>query len=105
MARAKCIILDGVKDHIVPHIAEKNTTKEMRDTLTTFCQGTFVQQKMLLENQLLSYQLQKGEKIDLFLLRLQEIRDQLTSMGATPDQEFIVRIALNAVSEEWETFV
>ena len=23
MARAKCIILDGVKDHVVPHIAEK----------------------------------------------------------------------------------
>ena len=23
MARAKCIILDGVKDHVVPHITEK----------------------------------------------------------------------------------
>ena len=35
MAKAKCIILDGVKDHVVQHIAEKNTTKEMWDTLTT----------------------------------------------------------------------
>ena len=23
MAKAKCIIFDGVKDHVVPHIAEK----------------------------------------------------------------------------------
>lgn len=27
--KAKCMILDGVKDHVIPHIAEKNTTREM----------------------------------------------------------------------------
>ena len=64
-----------------------------------------MQQKMLLENQLQSYQMQKGEQIDLYLLRLQEIRDQLTSIGATLDKEFMVKTALNVVSEEWETFV
>ena len=35
MARAKCIILDGVKDHVVQHIAKKETAKEMWDTLKT----------------------------------------------------------------------
>ena len=35
MAKAKCIILDGVKDHVVQHIVEKDTTKEMWDTLKT----------------------------------------------------------------------
>lgn len=35
MAKEKFIILDGVKDHVVPHIVEKNMTKEMWDTLTT----------------------------------------------------------------------
>ena len=29
IARAKRLILDGVKDHIVPHIATKNTAREM----------------------------------------------------------------------------
>lgn len=29
MARAKRIILDGVKDHVVPHIAEKDTENAM----------------------------------------------------------------------------
>ena len=33
MARAKSIILDGVKDHVVPHIAEKETTYEMWEAL------------------------------------------------------------------------
>ena len=52
-----------------------------------------------------SYQMQKGEQIDVFLSRLKEIRDQLTSIGATPDQDLMVRTALNAVFEDWETFV
>jgi len=54
-AKAKCMILDGVKDHVVPHIAEKDTTREMSETLTTLYQGTCIQRKMLLENQLSQY--------------------------------------------------
>jgi len=36
---------------------------------------------------------------------LKEIREQLTSIGAMPYEEMLVRITLNAFSEEWETFV
>ena len=42
MAKANCIILDGVKDYVVPHIAEKETTKEMWDALKTLYQHTSV---------------------------------------------------------------
>lgn len=104
-AKAKCMILDVVKDHVVPHIAEKNTARKMWETLTTLYQGSSMQRKMLLENQLRQYQMQKGEEIDPFLLRLQGIRNQLTFVGSTPDPYFMVRTALNAISEEWETFV
>lgn len=50
-AKAKCMIIDEVKDHVVPHIAEKNIAREMWKALTTLYQGSFVQQKILLENQ------------------------------------------------------
>ena len=36
---------------------------------------------------------------------MKKIQDQMTSIGATPDQELMVRIALNTVSEDWEVFV
>jgi len=49
--------------------------------------------------------MKKGESIDTFLDGLNEIRDQLTSIGATLDQELMVRTTLNAVSEVWEVFV
>ena len=36
MAKEKCIILDGVKDHVVQHIAEKETEKETWDALKLY---------------------------------------------------------------------
>lgn len=43
MVKEKCIILDGVKDHVIPDIVEKNKLKEMWDTLTKFYHGTSMQ--------------------------------------------------------------
>jgi hypothetical protein len=31
-AKAQRLILDGVKDHLIPHLAEKKTTKEIMKT-------------------------------------------------------------------------
>lgn len=42
---------------------------------------------------------------DRSLGKLQEIWDQLTSIGATADQGLMERTALNAISKEWKTFV
>ena len=49
--------------------------------------------------------MKKGQSIDTFLGGINEIRDQLTVIGVTPDQELMVRTALNVVSEDWEVFV
>lgn len=40
MVWVKRLILDGVRDHIVSHIASKRTGREMRETLTTLYQGS-----------------------------------------------------------------
>ena len=98
-AYAKHFIMDGVKDHVVPHIAEKVTAHEMWVALTTFYEGRSIQRKMLLENQLRLFMMAKGEEIDPFLSRLQSIQDQLTGMGVKVDDDVMVRIALNAVTE------
>ena len=47
----------------------------------------------------------KAEEIVPFLFKLQGIRDQLVGIGATPYEGLLVRNALNAVSEDWETIV
>ena len=39
---AKRLIMDSIKDHIVPHIAEKRTTNEMWKSLTSLYEGKSV---------------------------------------------------------------
>ena len=69
MAKAKRVILDGVKDHMVCHVASRGTVKEMWDALATLHQGSSEQWKMYLE-QKLRFAQQKGECIDSFLTKL-----------------------------------
>ena len=73
MVRAKCIILDGVKDHVVPHIAKKETVFEMWEAIKNLYHHTSVQRRMFLENHMRSYQMKKGQTIDSFLRGLNEI--------------------------------
>ena len=65
--------MDGVKDHVVAHIAEKKMANEVWTSITTLYQGSSVQRKMLLENQRQMFQMHKGAEIDPFLFRLQTI--------------------------------
>ena len=90
MDKAKWMILDGVRDHIISHISGKNTTKEMWDTLFTLYQGTSEQRKMYLEEKLRCTKMQKGERIGPFLTTIQEIRDQLSAVGVAPQATELV---------------
>lgn len=73
MVKAKRLILDGVRDHVVCHITGKGKTKEMWDSLATLYQGSSEKRKMYLEEKLRSTRMEKGERIDPFLSKLQEV--------------------------------
>ena len=67
---AKQLIMDRIKDHIVPHIAEKKTTNEMWKALTSLYEGKSVQREMLLDIKMRSFMMTKGEDMEHFLFRL-----------------------------------
>ena len=62
--------MDGIKDHIVPHVAEKKTTNEMWKALTSMYEGKSVQRKTMLETQMRSFMMTKGEDIGAFSLQI-----------------------------------
>ena len=47
-AKTQRIILDGVRDHLIPHLAEKKTTKEMWDALKILYEAKNENHKMAL---------------------------------------------------------
>ena len=60
---------------------------------------------MYFQEKMRSSRMQKGEHIDLFLTKLQEILDSLAVVGSTPQPTEMVRPTLNSVLEEWQVFV
>jgi hypothetical protein len=59
MVRAKRIIVDSIKDHLISQVSSKNTPKEMFDALTRMYEGRKINQKMNLRTQLKNTKMQK----------------------------------------------
>jgi hypothetical protein len=48
----KRIIVDSIKDHLIPYVSSKNILKEMFDSLNRLYEGKKINQKMNLRTQL-----------------------------------------------------
>jgi hypothetical protein len=104
-AKAQRIILDGVKDHLIPHLAEKKTTKEMWDTLKNLFEAKNENQKMTLKDKLHDTKMGKGESVSFYLTRVVQVKDELAAVGEVISDLELVRIALKGFTKEWEVFV
>ena len=58
MIKAKTIIVDSIKDHLIPHVSSLKTPKEMFDALARLYEGKNINRKMTLRTQL------KGVKME-----------------------------------------
>ena len=104
-AKAQRIILDWVKDHLIPHLAKKKTTKDMWDTLTKLFEAKNENRKMALKDKLHSIKMKNDEGVASYLTRVTQVKDELAAVGETiPDLE-LVRIALKGFTKKWEVFV
>jgi len=68
--RTRLIILDGVKDAIMPHLSGKNNAHEMWMAIQNLFQNKNENRVLVLENKLKSTQMIKSESATLFLTRL-----------------------------------
>ena len=55
--KAKRVLLDFVKDHLIPHIFEKKTTKDMYDALVELYKSGITSYKLTLRHQLRSVEM------------------------------------------------
>jgi hypothetical protein len=68
--RAKRIIADSIKDHLIPYVSSKRTPKEMFDSLNKLYEGKKLNQKMNLRTQLNNTRMQRGESIQEYFSRI-----------------------------------
>jgi hypothetical protein len=103
--KAKRVLLDSVKDHLIPHISEKKTTKDMYDALVGLYQSGNASRKLILRHQLRSVEMSKSDTVASYLMRITQIRDQLVAIGEAVDDTELVNVALNGFPGSWEPFV
>ena len=96
-AKARRIILDGVKDHIVPHISELDTTKKMWDVILNLYQNATTNRKMILREKLKNTRMNQGENVTSYLTRLRLVKDELEAIQDSASDDKLVRIALNEI--------
>jgi hypothetical protein len=97
--------LDGVKDPLIPHLAEKKTTKEMWEALKNLYEAKNGNRKMALKDKLHSIKMTKGESVVPYLTWLAQVKDELVAVGEVISDSELVRIALEGFAKDWEVFV
>ena len=103
--KAKRIILDSIKDHIIPHVVGKDFAFQMWESLGNLYQSSNQNRKMVLREKLRSTKMSSGESVTSYLTRVSQVRDELAAVGAVVDSAELIRVALNGFSKSWESFV
>jgi hypothetical protein len=93
----KRILIDSVKDHLIPHIVELKTSKEMFDTLVGLFESKNTSRKLSLRNQLCCIMMTKSDSIATYFMEVSQLRNQLQAIGYTIDDEKLVTITLNGL--------
>ena len=63
LVKAKRIIADSIKDHLIPHVSSLKTPKQMFDALSWLYEGKNINRKMTLRTQLKNVKMQDSESI------------------------------------------
>jgi hypothetical protein len=83
MVRAKRIIANSIKDHLIPQVAYNNTLKEMSDSLTRIMN---INRKMNTRTQLNNIKMEKGETIHDYFSRISQFKEKLEAIGDNLDE-------------------
>ena len=103
--RAKRIIANSIKDHLIPYVSSKKTLKEMFDVLNRVYKGKNINRKMNLRTQRKNTRMQKGESIQEYFSRISQFKEQLEAIGDTIDEDELIMTALNGLTRPWDAFI
>lgn len=99
------IIIDAVKDHILPTISKLKTTYDMFMTIQNTYEINNTSRLLTLKQQLFHIKMNKWETITSYLMRISELKDWLSTIGNNVDDKELSLIALKGLPISWESFI
>lgn len=104
-AVAMRILMDSVRDHLVPIISNHESTKKMYDTLRNLFENENSSRILALKDQLRQSKFEKDDSISTYFVKLAQIRDQLAAIGETiPDRDMVLT-AMAGLPPDWALYV
>ena len=96
--------MDSVRDHLVPQISEKTTTRKMFKTLKKLFEHSSINVTLTLRNKLSNMKMTKSENIASYFMRIIELRDKLKSTRDNLEEMDLVMTALNGIPLSFGVF-
>jgi hypothetical protein len=77
---ATSIIVNSIKDHLIPYISHIDSSKKMYDALTNLFSVRNIGQVMSLKNELRNMKMNDDDSITSYFVRISQLRDQLQAI-------------------------
>jgi hypothetical protein len=101
---AMSIIVDSIKDHLIPYISHLDSSKKMYDALTNLFSVRNIGQVMSLKNELRNMKMNDDDNITSYFVRISQLRDQLQAIEEITSEKELVNIVLNGLPKTWDAF-
>jgi hypothetical protein len=101
---AMSIIVDSIKDHLIPYISHLDSSKKMYDALTNLFSVRNIGQVMSLKNELRDMKMNDDDIITSYFVRISQLRDQLQAIEEITSEKELVNIVLNGLPKTWDAF-
>jgi hypothetical protein len=98
------IILDSIKDHLIPYISLLDSSKKMYDALINLFLVINIGQIMSLKNELGDMKMNDDDSITSYFVKISQLRDQLQSIEEIISEKELVNIVLNGLPKTWDAF-
>jgi hypothetical protein len=103
--KAKRIVSNSVKDHLIPHIYELQIARKMYEALNKLYESKDISRNLTLRNKLRNMKMDNSESVTSYLMRVSQIRDQLAAIGDVISDKELVTTTLKGFPTSWIPFV
>jgi hypothetical protein len=103
--KAKRVLLESIRDHLIFHIDEKKYAKEMYYALVSLYQNKHTGRLLHLKHQLQVVKIFSEDMILNYLMKITQIQDQLAAIGEIVQNDELVNVALRGLPKSWKPFV
>jgi hypothetical protein len=104
VAKARRILLERVRDHIVSNLHGKATQYATWKDLKYLFQNNNDHRKLTLKDKLRKIKMEKGDSIPKYLTKFVQCRDELGSVGIIVANDDLVSLALLGLPNNWHSY-